>query len=131
MKIAVQQPGAREIKVKLLLAGGQSAALVVAPDHPLLTQLLAAVAAPGDAPRQPAVFQIPMDGGRSSLAFAAHQLVGVITDPAVVIQSEAPLEKKGTPALVAAAATRPRRPPAPRMDRVGRSGTRWCRSTVS
>jgi SM-20-related protein len=94
MKLVVQQPGAREIKVKLLLAGGQSAALVVPPDHPLLTQLLATIAAKGDQPRQPAVFQIPMDGGRASLAFAAHQLVGVVTDPAVVMQSEAPAEER-------------------------------------
>ncbi|TMI01045.1 MAG: hypothetical protein E6H46_12005 [Betaproteobacteria bacterium] len=49
MKLTVQQPDAREIKVKLLLAGGQSAMLVVAPRHPLLAQLLAAVAA--DEPR--------------------------------------------------------------------------------
>src|SRR5205823_1699668 len=40
MKLTVQQPDAREIKVKLLLAGGQSAMLVVAPGHPLLAQLL-------------------------------------------------------------------------------------------
>src|SRR5512132_327789 len=74
MKLTVQQPGAREIKVKLLLAGGQSATLVVAPEHPLLGQLLATVAAAdGAAPaRHPSVFQIPMEGGRASLAFAAH-----------------------------------------------------------
>jgi Rps23 Pro-64 3,4-dihydroxylase Tpa1-like proline 4-hydroxylase len=30
-----------------------------------------------------------MEGGRASLAFAAHQLVGVITDPAVLIHSDA------------------------------------------
>jgi SM-20-related protein len=96
MKLVVQQPGAREIKVKLLLAGGQSAALVVPPDHPLLEQLLATVAGKGDAPRQPALFQIPMEGGRCSLAFAAHQLVGVVTDPAVVIQSEAPADEQKT-----------------------------------
>jgi SM-20-related protein len=101
MKLVVQQPGAREIKVKLLLAGGQSAALVVPPDHPLLAQLLATVAATGDTARQPALFQIPMEGGRTSLAFAAHQLVGVVTDPAVVIQTEAPAEEKKTAHQVA------------------------------
>src|SRR2546428_13717779 len=98
MKLAVQQPGAREIKVKLLLAGGQSAMLVVPPEHPLLAQLLATVAAADGVaqPDHPSVFQIPMEGGRASLAFAAHQLVGVITDPAVVMQSEAPMEEKVT-----------------------------------
>jgi SM-20-related protein len=111
MKLTVQQPSAREIKVKLLLAGGQSASLVVAPEHPVLAQLLAAVAGvdgSGRAPH-PAVFQIPMEGGRASLAFAAHQLVGVVTDPAVLIHSDAPTEADVTvpvppSATVAAAA---------------------------
>src|SRR5271165_2137107 len=107
MKLAFQQPDAREIKVKLLLAGGQSASLVVAPENPLLAQLLATIAAKSDA-RQPVVFQIPMEGGRTSLAFAAHQLVGVITDPAVLIQSDAAEEKPApafaSPAVAALAA---------------------------
>ncbi len=103
MKLALQQPDAREIKVKLLLAGGQSATLVVPPEHPLLAQLLATVAAKGDAPRHPAVFQIPMEGGRSSLAFAAHQLVGVITDPAVLMQGDAAGGEKSGPAYASAA----------------------------
>jgi len=90
MKLTVQQPTAREIKVKLLLAGGQSAALVVPPEHPVLAQLLAAVAGVdgGMKASHPAVFQIPMEGGRASLAFAANQLVGVVTDPAVLIHSD-------------------------------------------
>jgi Rps23 Pro-64 3,4-dihydroxylase Tpa1-like proline 4-hydroxylase len=77
--------------VKLLLAGGQSAALVVPPEHPVLAQLLAAVAGVdgGTKAAHPAVFQIPMEGGRASLAFAANQLVGVVTDPAVLIHSDA------------------------------------------
>src|SRR5215472_5279660 len=44
MKLTVQQPNAREIKVKLLLAGGQSVGLTVPPEHPVLAQLLAVVA---------------------------------------------------------------------------------------
>ena len=89
MKFTVQQPGATQIKVTLLLSGGQSAALVVPPDHPLLAQLLAAVTGADDPPNgAPAVFQIPMEGGRASLVFPAHQLVGMITDPAVVVQKE-------------------------------------------
>ena len=105
MKLTFQQPGAREIKVKLLLTGGQSAALVVAPEHPLLGQLLATVAAAdGAAPEgHPSVFQIPMEGGRASLAFAAHQLVGVITDPAVVIHGDAPVPEEATAPVASAA----------------------------
>lgn len=95
MKLTVQQPNAREVKVKLLLAGGQSVGLVVAPENPVLAQLLAAVARGDAAPGAgvaPSVFQIPMEGGRASLAFAAQQLVGVITDPAVLIDAEKPSE---------------------------------------
>src|SRR6266571_2763630 len=78
MKLTVQQPTAREIK--MLLAGGQSAALVVPPEHPVLAQLLAVVAGVDGGPHvpHPSVFQIPMEGGRAALAFAAHELVGVI-----------------------------------------------------
>src|SRR5271157_657078 len=101
MKLALQQPDAREIKVKLLLAGGQSATLVVPPEHPLLAQLLSTIAAKGDASPS-RVFQIPMEGGRTSLAFAAHQLVGVITDPAVLMQSDA-AEERPAPAFASAA----------------------------
>jgi Rps23 Pro-64 3,4-dihydroxylase Tpa1-like proline 4-hydroxylase len=98
MKLVVQQPGVKEIKVKLLLAGGQAAALVLAPEHPLLAQLLATVAATDGAMAEtPPVFQIPVEGGRASLAFAAHQLVAVVTDPAVVVENEAP----ATPAIAA------------------------------
>ncbi len=95
MKLTVQQPNAREVKVKLLLAGGQQISLVVAPEHPVLAQLLAAVAGEDGglmSTPHPSVFQIPMEGGRASLAFAAHQLVGVITDPAVLIHSDATTE---------------------------------------
>jgi SM-20-related protein len=108
MKLTVQQPNAREIKVKLLLAGGQSVALVVAPEHQVLAQLLAAVAGENGglrAPPHPAVFQIPMEGGRASLAFAAHQLVGVITDPAVLIHSEPTEADISVPVPSAAVAT--------------------------
>jgi len=48
---------------------------------------------PGCSPRSPAaaisntsVFQIPIEGGRASLTFPAHRLVGVITDPAVIVR---------------------------------------------
>jgi Rps23 Pro-64 3,4-dihydroxylase Tpa1-like proline 4-hydroxylase len=100
MKLVVQQPGAREIKLKLLLAGGQSAALVLSPEHPLLTQLLGAIAdRSAGAPGNGALFQIPMEGGRASLTFAADQLVGVVTDPAVIIQPDGETEAGAAPSL--------------------------------
>jgi Rps23 Pro-64 3,4-dihydroxylase Tpa1-like proline 4-hydroxylase len=92
MKLTTQQPGVREIKVKLMLAGGHAAMLVLPPEHPLLAQLLQTVAAPANGRDETApatLFQIPVEGGRASLTFASHQLVGVVTDPAVLVQPEA------------------------------------------
>jgi SM-20-related protein len=88
MKLVFQQPGAREIKLKLLLAGGQSAALALSPEHPLLKQLLGAITDRSAGAANGALFQIPMEGGRASLTFAADQLVGVVTDPAVLVERD-------------------------------------------
>ena len=90
MKLLPQQPGVREIKVKLMLSGGHAAMLVLPPEHPLLAQLFQTIAAPGDSEAAPpaTLFQIPIEGGRASLTFASHQLVGVVTDPAVLVQPE-------------------------------------------
>jgi len=91
MKLVLQRPEVREIKVKLILAGGQAAMVALPPEHPLLAQLLSAVAAQagGEAAGSPAVFQIPVEGGRASLTFSSRQLVAVVTDPAVFVQLEA------------------------------------------
>jgi len=65
--------------------------LVLPPEHPLLAQLLQTIAAPangGDEATAPTLFQIPIEGGRASLTFASHQLIGVVTDPAVLVQPE-------------------------------------------
>jgi len=91
MKLVLQQPEAREVRVKLILAGGHAAMIALPPEHPLLAQLLAAVAAPyaREATTLPAVFQIPVEGGRASLTFSSRQLVAVVTDPAVLVQLDA------------------------------------------
>jgi Rps23 Pro-64 3,4-dihydroxylase Tpa1-like proline 4-hydroxylase len=88
MKLVFQQPGASEIKLKLLLAGGQSAVLTLSPEHPLVAQLLGTIADRSAGAATSALFQIPIEGGRASLTFAADQLVGVVTDPAVTIKPD-------------------------------------------
>jgi len=90
MKLVPQQPGAREIKVKLMLSGGHAAMLVLPLEHPLLGQLFQTIAASagGGATPPSTLFQIPVEGGRASLAFASHQLIGVVTDPALLLRSE-------------------------------------------
>jgi Rps23 Pro-64 3,4-dihydroxylase Tpa1-like proline 4-hydroxylase len=102
MKLVFQQPGAAEIKLKLLLAGGQSVALALSPEHPLLRQLLGAIADRSAGKGNGALFQIPMEGGRASLTFAVDQLVGVVTDPAVLIERDEADGAGASPALSSA-----------------------------
>ena len=136
MKLVVQQPGVREIRVKLILAGGQAAMIALPPEHPLLAQLLAAVAAPAQGESTaPALFQIPVEGGRASLTFSSRQLVAVMTDPAVLVQPDA----GEATAAGAAAAQVPAPAPAPRIIRhavaqldafLGPDELGWLRETV-
>jgi len=119
MKLVLQRPEAREIKVKLILAGGQAAMVALPPEHPLLAQLLSAVAAQvgGEDAAPPAVFQIPVEGGRASLTFSSRQLVAVVTDPAVFVQLDASdVPAAESPAQGAAGATTAM-PAAPRIVR--------------
>jgi SM-20-related protein len=110
VKLVVQNPDVGDINVKLLLAGGQSVALTLSPADPMLARLLAAVAGdPRAMARVPSWFQIPMQGGRASIAFAVHHIVGVITDPAVIMEAAAAEEPKipapaGSQAIAAAPA---------------------------
>ncbi len=103
MKFVPQQSGAREIKVKLMLSGGHAAMLVLPPEHPLLAQLLQTVAAPAsgrDEPSPATLFQIPVEGGRASLTFASHQLVGIVTDPAVLVQPGTDADTPTAPRII-------------------------------
>jgi SM-20-related protein len=147
MKLVLQQPEAREIRVKLILAGGHAAMVALPPEHPLLAQLLAAVAAPLDreATGLPAVFQIPVEGGRASLTFSSRQLVALVTDPAVLMQLDAgnaPAETMPSPAEDATggvAGLHSAPPPAPRIVRhsvvqldgfLGKDELDWMRDAV-
>jgi SM-20-related protein len=88
MRLLLKHPGTREIKVKVMLAGGHTAMIAVPPEHPLLVQLLEAVAQTGSPAPGSGPFQIPVDGGRASLTFARSQLVGIVTDPAVILDMD-------------------------------------------
>jgi Rps23 Pro-64 3,4-dihydroxylase Tpa1-like proline 4-hydroxylase len=78
-------------------------------EHPLLARLLAAIAADrGKKHGNAACLQIPMEGGRASLAFPADRLVVVTTDPAVLVQAAPSAESSpveaASPAIAAALA---------------------------
>lgn len=74
--------------MRLVLTGGHSFALTLPSEHPLPARLLTAMAAGRDKMRGSAAwFQIPIEGGHASLAFAANRLVAVTTDPAMLLQT--------------------------------------------
>ena len=80
------------VRVTLLLAGGHQHTLSLPSNSPVLVAVMKAVAAQtgGDrntiAPSQ--LFQIPLDGDKRALCFPSHQIVGVITEPPIYVQSK-------------------------------------------
>lgn len=101
--------------------------LVLPPEHPLLAQLLQTIAGPVNGTDQttpPTLFQIPVEGGRASLTFASHQLVAVVTDPAVLVQRE-------PEAVTAPAAPKIIRHPFVQLDGfLSNDELKWLRDTV-
>jgi SM-20-related protein len=84
-----------EIELTLLLEGGQTYRIAIAPDNPLLRQLFG-VLVDFKGTRSQQLFQIPVDKGRSLLAFPCHRLVGVITEPPILLQQDDPAELSPT-----------------------------------
>jgi Rps23 Pro-64 3,4-dihydroxylase Tpa1-like proline 4-hydroxylase len=79
------------IDVTVLLTGGHQFTVSMPADAPLLRKLFEVVLDQnGDRRRE--AFQLPIQKGRSALCFRGDQLVGLITDPPLVIQAptEAP-----------------------------------------
>jgi SM-20-related protein len=74
-----------QIEVTLLLTGGQEYTLFVPTDDLLLRQLFE-VMMDRDGKRARRLFQIPIDQGKAMLAFPCDRLVGLITNPPLIIQ---------------------------------------------
>lgn len=74
------------IQLTLLLSGGQQYLLAIEPDNPLLQQLYE-VLVDWEGKRVRRLFQIPLDDGRSMLTFPCHHLVGLHTEPPLVVQA--------------------------------------------
>lgn len=78
----------QDVDVTVLLTGGHQYQLMLQPDSPLLVQLFEVMLDPaGNAAQQ--LFQLPLDRGRSMLCFRGDRLVGLVTDPPIVIQPQA------------------------------------------
>jgi Rps23 Pro-64 3,4-dihydroxylase Tpa1-like proline 4-hydroxylase len=88
MQSTPYQPDTKTIKVQLLLTGGHQCILHLQSDAPLLHELFTSLAARSQ--NQPMaftkLFQISLDEGRSSLCFPSENLVGIVTEPPVVLQ---------------------------------------------
>ncbi|NJL21524.1 MAG: proline hydroxylase [Leptolyngbyaceae cyanobacterium SM1_3_5] len=74
-----------DIAVTVLLDGGHEHTIVLPPDAPLLQQLFELVIdrSPN---RPPQVIQLPIQNGQAMLCFPGDRLVGLVTNPPIVIQ---------------------------------------------
>jgi Rps23 Pro-64 3,4-dihydroxylase Tpa1-like proline 4-hydroxylase len=76
-----------QVAITLLLTGGQQYTVTVMPEDPLLHDLYETlVAGNGTAKR---LFQIPIHSGRAVLAFPSDRLIGLITEPPLIIEQSA------------------------------------------
>ena len=75
------------IKVELLLRGGHSQTVYLQSSDPLLQRLFQAVLPPSPSSGAPELFQIPLSAGHAGLCFSSQQLVGLVTEPPINIQS--------------------------------------------
>src|SRR5262245_1073883 len=89
----------KRIRVTLLLSGGHSQSIDLKPSDPLLRSLLQTIANRASGGREACAFNIALPGTKS-LIFASTELVGIITDPPIVLDT-------GTPELATPSASAP------------------------
>ena len=88
MSSKLQPTEPQEIKVTVLLTGGRDYTVSLPPDAPLLRQLFE-VMLDQNGNQAKTLFQIPVSKGRGMLCFPGDRLVGVVTEPPLVIQQQA------------------------------------------
>lgn len=82
----------QEIKLTVLLTGGHEYTISLPPDSPLLRQLFEVMLdQSGD--HSKTLFQIPVSKGRGMLCFRGDRLVGLVTEPPLVVQQHAEPEQ--------------------------------------
>jgi len=74
-----------EVSVTLLLEGGQQHSIKIASNNRLLQQLFETIVNRTDN-RPQHVFQIPINNGAGVLCFPGERLVGLITEPPLIVQ---------------------------------------------
>jgi len=73
----------QEIAVTLLLEGGHQYMLHLPPDAPLLVQLFEMIVHASQSQR---LLQVPVNDGSALLCLAGNRLIGLLTEPPVVMQ---------------------------------------------
>lgn len=74
-----------QIAATLLLTGGQQYTVTISPDDPLLQEVYETLVAT-DAAQVRRLFQVPINNGQAVLAFPSDRLVGLITEPPLIIE---------------------------------------------
>jgi SM-20-related protein len=99
MQFTPSQTDIKVIKVQILLTGGHQCTVYLQSNEPLLHELLTALAirSQTQATGVSKLFQISLDGGRSSLYFPSENLVGIVTEPPVLLPT---LQMQSQPAKV-------------------------------
>ena len=80
----VEDHSETEVAVTILLAGGQQYSVAVTPDDSLLQDLYQTLMNESGSIKK--LFQISLNRGQAMLAFHSSQLVGVITEPPLLIE---------------------------------------------
>ncbi|MUL34876.1 hypothetical protein [Gloeocapsopsis dulcis] len=82
----------REVLVEILLNGGFRYQIKIKSDNPLLRSLIAAFLARTQGKKDSFLFQIPIQENKSSLCFTSDHLVGLITEPPILLRRKQELE---------------------------------------
>ena len=82
----------KEVLVEILLNGGFRYQIKVKSDNPLLRSLIAAFLARTQGKQDSFLFQIPIEENKSSLCFTSDHLVGLITQPPILLRRKQELE---------------------------------------
>lgn len=94
MTASSQPEGTQEIKVKLLLSGGQEYTIFLRSDSPLLQLLLKVLVSRSQKKAEAAsLLQIPIEEGRSCLCFSSDDLIGIVTNPPIYLQNHLKTEE--------------------------------------
>ena len=78
---------APEVSVTILLQGGQDFTFTLASNNLLLQQLFETLVDQTEN-RAQRLFQIPVNEGKGMLCFPSDRLIGMITEPPLVLQQE-------------------------------------------